>query len=191
MIFSLALERSVWNSIDVGYVPNLSYNLISLAKIVEAGHKYSGDDPGLTVHLKTGENLPCPVVGDMYISYGRRVNGDDIEYARAVIASGLVPTTDVDIQQYHRTTAHRHPRLLRESAWQQGVKLKPGVKLLPWVGCSTAKGFSAPAKKTTECRSTLPAPAEGGEDDDTAVGRARQFQVVGGMMHRTAMTTSK
>ena len=67
MIFSLALERSVWNSIDVGYVPNLSYNLISLAKIVEAGHKYSGDDPGLTVHLKSGEDLLCPVVGHVHL----------------------------------------------------------------------------------------------------------------------------
>ena len=46
-----------------------------------------------------------------------------------------------------------HPHLLRESARQQGAKLKPGVKLLPCVGCSTAKGFSAPVKKTTECRS--------------------------------------
>ena len=64
--------------IDVGYGPTLSCNLISLAKIVKAGHKYSGDDPGLTVHLKSGEDLLCLVVGDMYILYGRRVDGDDI-----------------------------------------------------------------------------------------------------------------
>ena len=51
--------------IDVGYVSILSYNIISLAKIVKAGHKYSGDDPGLTVRLKSGEDLLCPVVGDM------------------------------------------------------------------------------------------------------------------------------
>ena len=101
------------------------------------------------MRLKSGEDLLCPVVGDMYISYGRRV--DDIEHARAVIAPGLLPTTDVDINQYHRTIAHTHPRLLRESARQQGLKLKPGVKLLPSVGCSTAKEFSAPVK-TTECR---------------------------------------
>ena len=86
----------------------------------------------------------------------------------------------MDINQYHRTTAHTHPRLLRESATQQGVKLKPGVKLLPCVGCSTAKGFSAPVKKTTECRSTLPAPAEGGEDDDTAVEGRKGTSIPGG-----------
>ena len=94
-----------------------------------------------------------PRCGGLYISYGRRVHGDDIEHAHALIAPGLLPTTDVDINQYHPTTAHTHPRLLRESAKQQGVKLKPGVKLLPCVGCSTAKGLSAPLKKTTECRS--------------------------------------
>ena len=115
--------------IDIGYVPTLRYNLISLAKTVKASHKYSGDDPGLTVHLKSGDELLCQVVGDMYISYGRRVDGDDIEHARAVIAPGLLPTTDVDINQYHRTTAHAHLRLLRESARRQGVKLKPGMKL--------------------------------------------------------------
>ena len=58
----------------------------------------------------------------------------------------------MDINQYYRTTAHTYPRLLRESARQQGVNLKLGVKLLPCVGCCTAKGFSAPVK-TTECRS--------------------------------------
>ena len=105
------------------------------------------------MHLKSGEDLRCPVVGGMYISYGRRVDGDDIEHARTVIAPGLLPTTDVDVNQYHRTTAHPHTRLLSESARQQGVKLTPGVKLLPCVACSTAKGFSTPVKKTTECRS--------------------------------------
>ena len=59
----------------------------------------------------------------------------------------------MDINHYHRTTAHTRPSLLRESAKQQGVKLKPGVKLLPCVGCSAAKGFSAPVKKTTQSRS--------------------------------------
>ena len=60
---------------------------------------------------------------------------------------------DVDINDYHCTTVHAHPRLLRESAKHQGVKLKPGVKLLPCVGCFAAKGFSAPVKKTTHKRS--------------------------------------
>ena len=104
------------------------------------------------MHLTSGDDLLCPVAGNTYISYGRRVDGDDIEHPRAVVAPGRLPSTDVDINQYYRTTAHTYPRLLRESARQQGVNLKLGVKLLPCVGCCTAKGFSAPVK-TTECRS--------------------------------------
>ena len=60
--------------------------------------------------------------------------------------------------------------------------LNPGVKLLPCVGCSASKGYSAPVPKVTYTRSTLPAPPEGGEDHETAVG---------GMTLRTAMTTLK
>ena len=54
------------------------------------------------------------------------------------------------------------------------------MKLLPCGGCSTAKGFSAPVKKTTEYRSTIPAPAEGGEDDDTAVEGMEGMSIPGG-----------
>lgn len=84
-----------------------------------------------------------------YWVYGSRVGSDDREKACAVIAPGLMPTTDVDINHYHRTTAHTHNRLLRDTAKQQGVKLKSGIKLLPCVGCSASKGFS----KTTDRRS--------------------------------------
>ena len=59
----------------------------------------------------------------------------------------------MDINHYHRTTAHTHPRLLRATAEQQGVKLDPKTKLLPCVGCSAAKGLSARLNKTPECRS--------------------------------------
>ena len=59
----------------------------------------------------------------------------------------------MDINHYHRTTAHTHPRLLRATAEQQGVKLDPKTKLLPCVGCSAAKGLSPRLNKTTECRS--------------------------------------
>ncbi|CAN0422768.1 unnamed protein product, partial [Pylaiella littoralis] len=51
------------------------------------------------------------------------------------------------------STAHTHELLLRKSAAQQGVVLEKGSKLLPCVGCSLAKGISAPIHKTTACRS--------------------------------------
>ena len=49
--------------IDVGYVPTLIYILISLAKIVRAGHKYSGDDPGFIVHLSLERTYFAPFWG--------------------------------------------------------------------------------------------------------------------------------
>ena len=137
---------------EVGFSPELDFNLISVSKAVKHRYKFSIDDPGLTIHQKdTGQEILLPPYGDMYVGHGRRVDGNEI--ACAVLTPGRMPTTDVDINHYHRTTSHTHPRLLRKSAEQQGVKLKPGVKLLPCVGCSAAKGYSAPVPKSTNSRS--------------------------------------
>lgn len=137
---------------EVGYSPDLNFNLISVAKAVAHGFRFEIDDPGLTIYKKNSDQrLLLPPVGDMYVGYGCRIDGGEI--ACAVLTPGRMPTTDVDINHYHRTTAHTHPRLLRKTAEQQGVKLKPGVELLPCVGCSAAKGFSAPVPKFTITRS--------------------------------------
>ena len=119
---------------EVAYVPKLSYHLLSLSKAVEQGHKYIGDKNGLTMMLKYGKKFLVRNVRNMYLTYGYRPESD-VEQTCAVIAPGLLPTTGVDINQYHRTTAHTHPRLLRATAEQQGVKLDPKTKLLPCVGC--------------------------------------------------------
>ena len=110
------------------------------------------DTKGVSVHLKSGQELLVPPVGKMYFGYGHRLVSET-EQACGVIAPGLLPTTDVDINAYHRSAAHAHPRLLRETAKQQGVTLKSGVKLLPCFGCSSAKGISASVQKTTLKRS--------------------------------------
>ncbi|CAN0416988.1 unnamed protein product [Ascophyllum nodosum] len=102
--------------------------------------------------LKSGKKLLVPNVRNMYLTYGYRPESG-VEQACAIIAPGLLPTTGVDINRYHRTTAHTHPRLLRATAEQQGVKLDPKTKLLPCVRCSAAKRLSAHLNKTTECRS--------------------------------------
>ena len=102
--------------------------------------------------LKFGKKLLVPNVRNMYLTYGYRPESD-VKQACAVIVPGLLPTTGVDINHYHRTTAHTHPRLPRATAEQQGVKLDPKTKLLPCVGCSAAKGLSARLNKTNECRS--------------------------------------
>ena len=80
---------------------------------------------------------------------------DDDEKACAVLTPGTLSDTDVDIYHYHRTNLppHTHPRELRKTAEQQGVKLRPGVKLLPCGGCSAAMGYSAPVPKVTLTRS--------------------------------------
>ena len=102
--------------------------------------------------LKSGKKLLVPNIRNMYLTYVYRPESD-VEQACAVIAPGLLPTTGVDINHYHHTTAHTYPCLLRATAEQQGVNLDPKTKLLPCVGCSVAKGLSAHLNKTTECRS--------------------------------------
>ena len=150
--FQSGLESVRLQLHEVAYVPKLSYHLLSLSKAVEQGHKYIGDKNGLTMMLKSGKKLLVPNIRNTYLTYGYRPESD-VEQACAVIAPGLLPTTGVDINHYHRTTAHTHPHLLRATAEQQGVKLDPKTKLLPCVGCSASKGRSARLNKTTECRS--------------------------------------
>ena len=86
----------------------------------------------------------------MYLAHGCRLAGEDTEKAFAIIAPGLMPTTDVDVKL--TATIAPPPRLLRAAAAQQGVTLQPG-KLLPCVGCSAAKGFRAPVKHKAANRS--------------------------------------
>ena len=150
--FQSGLESVRLQLHEVAFVPKLSYHLLSLSKAVEQGHKYIGDKNGLTMMLKSGKKFLVPNVRNMYLAYGNRPESD-VEQACAVIAPELLPTTCVDINHYHRTTAHTHPRLLRATAEQQGVKLHPKTKLLLCVGCSAAKRLSARSNKATECRS--------------------------------------
>ena len=98
----------------------LGYHLFSIPSCIGDGHTFFFDTKGVTVHLKSGQELLVPPVGKMYFGYGHRLVSET-EQACAVIAPGLLPTTDVDINAYHRSAAHAHPRLLRETAKQQKV----------------------------------------------------------------------
>ena len=150
--FQSGLESVPLQLHEVAYVSKLSYHLLSLSKAVEQGRKYIGDKNELTMMLNSGKQLLVPNVRNMYLTYGYRPESD-VEQACAVIAPGLLPTTGVDINHYHRTTAYTHTRLLRATAEQQGVRLDLKSKLLPCVGCSAANGLSARLNKITECRS--------------------------------------
>ena len=71
------------------------------------------------MHPKSDQELLVPPVGKMYFGYGHRLVSET-EQACAVIAPGLLPNTDVDVNAYHRSVARAHPRLLRENrktAW--------------------------------------------------------------------------
>ena len=85
-------------------MPKLSYHLLSLSNAVEQGQKYIGDKNGFTMMLKSGKKLQVPDVRNMYLTYDYRPESD-VEQACAVIDPGLLPTTGVDINHYHRTTA--------------------------------------------------------------------------------------
>ena len=115
--FQSGLESVRLQLHEVAYVPKLSYHLLSLSKAVEQGLKYIGDKNGVTMMLKFGKKLLVPNVRSMYLTYGYRPE-NDVEQACAVIAPGLLPTTGVNINHYHRTTARTHPRLLRATAEQ-------------------------------------------------------------------------
>ena len=115
--------------IDVAYVPSLNYHLFSGPACVKQGHTYLGDHRGVTVNLKSGESPLVPLVGNLYFTYGTRLD-TETEQACAVVHPGLLSTTDVDVNTYHRSTAHTQHRLLLRPAEQQGLKLKKGSKLL-------------------------------------------------------------
>ena len=75
------------------------------------------------------EGVLVPLVGNLYLTYGTRLD-TETEQACAVVHPGLLSTTDVDVNTYHRSTAHNQHRLLLRPAEQQGLKLKKGSKLL-------------------------------------------------------------
>ena len=69
---------------EVGYSPELNFNLILVSKAVKQGFEFDIDDPGLTIHkTSTGQDMLLPPVGDMYVWNGRRVDGNESPYPRA------------------------------------------------------------------------------------------------------------
>ena len=140
---------------NVAYVPRLSYNLLSLTAFTkqDTANSFFGNHLGTRLNLKSGKRVLAPFVGNLNLQYGVRVDSSESEVACATLAPGLLPTTNVDPNAYHRSTSHAHSRLLMHSAKQQGVTFKKDAVLQPCVGCSAAKGYRAPVKTSTECRS--------------------------------------
>ena len=59
---------------NVAHVPLLGYNLLSLKRMADRGHKYVGEKTGVALHLKIGKTLFGPSVGKLnYLSRFRRI----------------------------------------------------------------------------------------------------------------------
>ena len=63
------LPMSFWSGMNwvqviltnVAHVPLLGYNLLSLKRMTDHGHKYMGKKKGVALHLKNGKTLSGPL----------------------------------------------------------------------------------------------------------------------------------
>ena len=127
------LPMSLWSGTDwmqvvlpnVAHVPLLGYNLLSLKRMADRGHKYVGEKKGVALHLKNGKTLFGPSVGKLNCFSGFRRPLDSSSFALATIAPGKIPSVSpVDIYTFHTTHGHVHEKLLPSTAKQLGVVLE-------------------------------------------------------------------
>ena len=153
------LQMNFWSGKDcvqvvlpnVAHVPLLRYNLLSLKRNADRGHKYVGEKKGVALHLKNGKTLFGPSVGKLVIVFGFRRSLDSNSFALATIAPGKIPSVShVDSNTFHTSHGHVHEKLLRSTANQLGMVL--GGSLRECEGCSVAKGLGKPIGRTTSTR---------------------------------------
>ena len=144
------LPMSFWSGNDwvqvvlpnVAHVPLLGYNLPSLKRMVDCGHKYFGEKKGVTFHLKNEKTLFDLSVGKLNSLSGFRRPPDSSNFALAAITPGKMPSfSPVDINAFHVPHRHVHEKLLRTTAKQLGLPLEGSLRECE--GCSIAKGRSA------------------------------------------------
>ena len=153
------LPMSFWSGKDwvqvllpnVAHVPSLGYNLLSLKRIADRGHKYVGEKKVVALHLKNGKTLFGSSVEKLnYFSGFRRPLGLS-SFALATIAPGKIPSVSpVDINTFHTSHGHVHEKLLRSTAKQLGVVLEGSLRECE--GSSVAIGFGKPIGRTTSTR---------------------------------------
>ena len=153
------LPMSFWSGKDwvqvvlpnVAHVSLLGYNLLSLKRMVDRGHKFVGEKKRLTLHLKNGKTLFGPSVGTLNYFAGFRRPLDSSSFALATIAPGKIPSVSlVDINTFHTSHGHVHEKLLHSTAKQLGVVLEGFLRECE--GCSIAKGLGKPIGRTTSTR---------------------------------------
>ena len=128
---------------NVAHVPLLVYNLLSLKRMADRGHKYVGEEKGAALHLKNGKTLFGPSVGKLNCFSGFRRPLNSSSFTLATIASGKIPSVSpVDINTFHTSHGHVHKKLLRSTAKQLGVVFEGPLRECE--GCSVAKGLRKP-----------------------------------------------
>ena len=153
------LQMSFWSGKDwvqvvlpnVAHVPLLGYNLLSLKRMADRGHKYVGEKKRVTLHPKNGMTLFGPSVGKLNYFSGFRRPLDLSNPALATIATGNIPSAlPVDINTFHTSRGPVHEKSLRSTAKQLGGVLE--VSLRKHKGCSVAKGLGKSIGRTTSTR---------------------------------------
>ena len=136
---------------NVAHVPLLGYNLLSLKRMADRGHKYVGEKKGVALHLENGKTLFGPSVGKLNYFSGFRRLLDSSCFALATIAPGKIPSVSpVDTNTFHTSHGHVHEKSPRPTAKLLGVVLKGSLRECE--GCSVAKGLGKPIGRTTSTR---------------------------------------
>ncbi|CAN0227654.1 unnamed protein product, partial [Ascophyllum nodosum] len=137
------LPMSFWSGKDwvqvvlpnVAHVPLLGYNLLSLKRMADRGHKYVGKKKGVALHLKSRKTLLGPSVGKLNYFSGFRRPLDSSNPALATIATGKIPSVSpVNINTLHTSRGHVHERSLRSTGKQLGGVLEGSLRKRE--GCS-------------------------------------------------------
>ena len=153
------LPMSFWSGKDrvqvvlqnVAHFPLLGYNLLSLKKMADRGHKHVGEKKVVLLHLKNEKTLFGSSVGKPNYFSGFQRLLDSISFGLATIAPGkILSVSPVDINTFHTSHGHVHEKLLRSTARQVGVVLEGSLRECE--GCSVAKGLGKPIGRKTSTR---------------------------------------
>ena len=153
------LSMSFWSCKDwvqvvlpnVAHISLLGYNLLSLRRMADRGHKYVGEKKGVALHLKNGKTMFGSSVGKLSYFSGFRRPLDSSSYALTTIALGKIRSVSpVDSNTFHTSHGHVHEKLLRSTAKQLGVVLEGSLRECE--GCSVAKDLGKQIDRTTSIR---------------------------------------
>ena len=136
---------------NVAHVPLLGYNLLSMKRMVDRGHKYVGEKKGVTLRLKNEKVLFDPSVGKLNYPSRFRRPLDSSNFALAAIAPGKIRSVSaVDINTFHTSHGHVLDKLLCSTDKQFRVVLEESLRECE--GCLVAKDLGKPIGRTTSTR---------------------------------------